>query len=331
MDAYALALRPRRFLGAEELVELGQRPATSIPTAVPPAPGSPTTPVRTIVLSRDEGMLLVRVVENIIAFAKEYVVEFQSYCPPDRWQETLRHVGTWVHEIESQVKAGKMAVTVPAEMVFRTVDLEKCISAARDARLDSAKLAFMISAGGAIGSTILGLSWLGVPAYIAGLAILLGRPLIAKFRPEPQEPYRSSLGEAVCVAAPDLGDHTDKAKVLERVILFVSRKPAHHHWGTVQPIPGPVESAACLAKGQFRVRVEGWRSDSVTIADGWKRVPLQECKARVEIAVWEPCSSAPRNTVFGPVPMDSGHEDTFWVEYVGPMTDGACRRAGPFG
>jgi hypothetical protein len=28
---------------------------------------------------------------------------------------------------------------------------------------------------------------------------------------------------------------------------------------------------------------------------------------------------------------DSNHEHSYWVEYVGPLTDGRTRRAGPFG
>lgn len=137
-------------------------------------------------VSKEEGKLLVVVVENIVAFSREFPVEFNSYCPPERWQKTLQQVGGWTQEIERQIGQGRESVAVPAEAVFRLVDLERCISAARDARLSAAKLSFTISAVGAIGSTVLGLTWLGMPAYLAGLAILLGRPLLTRYYAEPQ-------------------------------------------------------------------------------------------------------------------------------------------------
>lgn len=292
---------------------------------------APAVMPRTVTVSREEGELLIVVVENIVAFAQGFPIEFNSYCPPERWQKTLQQVGGWTQEIERQLSRGQDSVAVPAEAIFRLVDIERCISAARDARLAAAKLSFTISAVGAIGSTILGITWLGMPAYLAGLAILLGRPLLTKYYAEPQEPYKPSLaGGDGCEAEPDLGDHTDKAKILERVIV-ASPVIQKHHWGYVRPSPGHLESAVCLSKGAFRVRVEGWTGDVVEPASGWTRVSIEKCTARKEIVVWEPCELAPRSTVFGPIVETSGHPETYWVEYMGPLTGGVCRRAGPFG
>ncbi len=103
------------------------------------------------------------------------------------------------------------------------------------------------------------------------------------------------------------------------------------HWGLVRPSFGPVQAAICLAKDEFRVRIEGWFGDQVVTNPGWRRVPDSECAARRQIAVWSPCGLVPRRTQHGPVPPDSGYEDTFWIEYVGPLTAGVCRVAGPFG
>lgn len=315
-------VRRRATLGAEELIELGQV-RTPVAEAVPP-------PLRAVTLSREEGQLLVKVVENIIAFSKEYPIEFQSYCPPDRWQKALQQVGGWSHEIQSQLAAGKTTVTVPSEAVLRLVDLERCITSARDARLSSARLSFLISAGAALGGTLLGLGWLTVPAYVAGLVILLGRPLVVKYTAEPEEPYRPMLS-GDCEAHADMGDHTDKAKVLERVVLSRSPHTRVHHWGTVEVVPGPLEAGVCLAKEKHRVRVEGWRGDVVRPAPGWEKISVRECMARNVIGVWEACGADPRVTAFGPIPARSGHEETYWIEYVGPLTGGVCRRAGPFG
>jgi len=133
------------------------------------------------------------------------------------------------------------------------------------------------------------------------------------------------------VIRPRLGDHTDKRKILERVIVAAMEPVQRHHWGEVRPGHGPVQSATCLAKDQFRVRVEGWADDVVLPREGWTRVPSSECQARKQIAVWSPSGTSPRSTEYGPVPGGSGYEDSYWIEYLGPLTGGVIRVAGPFG
>src|SRR5437867_9337522 len=85
--------RPARrpSLGAEELVELGQA-----------RPGG-TPQQRAVVITASEGQLMIKVVENLISFSKDYAIEFHSYCPTDRWEMALTDVGTWIHEIERQI------------------------------------------------------------------------------------------------------------------------------------------------------------------------------------------------------------------------------------
>lgn len=299
-------------LGAEELIELGQAPQA----AITPTP-------RIVTLSHDEGVLLVKVLENIIAFAQNFPVEFHSYCPTDRWEKTLNQVGGWVKEVEKQTTAGPGPVNVPAEAVLRLVDLEKCVSAARDARLSAAKIAFSLSAAGVIADVVFGLRWVALPAYLTGLAILFGQPLRAKLSAEPQEPFRPMLG---------CGDGATPVKkvLVERVIL--ARKGLQkHHWGTALPSASTSQKAVCLSRDRYRVRAEGWKDDVIVPAGDWKKVPLEACSGEIEIAVWEPCGEDPRTTPFGPVPKKSGMVDTFWVEYTGPLTGGVCRAAGPFG
>lgn len=328
MNVLVAAPLRRAFLGAEELLELGQGQRAPAATAVQPPLGPEA---RTVALSREEGQLLIRVTENIIAFKDSYPIEFLSYCPPDRWQASATQVVTWTRQIERQIKDGAQVIAVPADAILRLVDLEKCISAARDARLSSAKLAFYLSAGGAIADIVFGLSWVSVPCYIAGLAILLGRPLLAKIKPEPEEPYKPALTGDKDQCHVNIGDHTDKNKILERVVVAGGATVQKHHWGEVRPAFGPVQAAVCLSKGRFRVRVEGWLDDTVVVNDGWGRAPLSECEVRKQIAVWSPCGMEPRNTTYGPIPRVSGHPDTYWIEYVGPLTSGLCRVAGPFG
>jgi len=321
----------RAFLGAEELLELGQVQRTPALPAATTVPSTFGPEARTVALSREEGQLIIRVTENIIAFKDSYPIEFLSYCPPDRWQASATQVVTWTRQIERQLKDGAQVIAVPADAILRLVDLEKCISAARDARLSSAKLAFFLSAGGAIADIVFGLSWVSVPCYIAGLAILLGRPLMAKLNPEPEEPYKPALAGVKDECHFSLGDHTDKRKMLERVVVANGTAVQKHHWGEVHPAFGPVQASVCLSKGRFRVRVEGWLEDTVIVNDGWERAPLSECDARKQIAIWSPCGAEPRSTPHGPIPRDSGHPDTYWIEYVGPLTGGLCRVAGPFG
>lgn len=320
----------RPYLGAEELIELGQ--AKSVAPAAAPAVAAPS---RTVLVSRAEGQLLIKVVENIIAFKDSFAIEFISYCPPERWQTTLTQVGTWVHEIEKQVNAGAQQISVPAEAVFRLVDLEKCISAARDARLTSARWAFGISAAATIATSLLGWKWVSVPAYLAGLAIIFGRPLAAKFNPDPQDPYQPVLAGKVqrfsigsCAPPRESEEEKKRVKLIERIILPAEAGMKNYYWGEVDCMGRGPESSVCIEKGRFRVRIEGWAGDIVRLVNGWEF--SRDCEQAINtIGVWEP--GMDRQTPFGPVPDRSIHEETFFVEYVGPNTGGRIRRAGPFG
>lgn len=338
--------RPQFRLGAEELIELGQPPSSGSPVSSIAALNTPiTAPARVVQISRDEGLLLVKLVEDIVSFAGANAVEFQSYCPPERWQTALTHAGTWVHEIERQLKTGAQQIPVPAESIFRIIDLEKCVSAARDARISSARLAFGLSAAGTIANVLLGWTWVSVPVYLAGLAVLFGRPLYARFSTEPEEAFKpilSGRNARPCLGGGSrmnlkkgegfsLGDHTDKTKVLERVIVALSPEEQEYHWGKVSASYGPVYRATCLSQGRFRVRVEGWSGDKISINEDWERVALRECESRNEIVVWSPSGTIPRGTPYGEIPPSSGHEETFWIEYIGPRTNGIVRVAGPFG
>lgn len=270
---------------------------------------------------------MVRVVESIIDFAEGFPLEFHSYCPFERWEKVLQSAGSGVHIIEEQLAAKKDPLMIPADSLFAIVDLEECASGARDARLSSAKLALIISAIGAVGESFLGLSWLGIPSYIISVAIVLGRPVTARVKEVPAAPFKPDT-----LQGKHLGDHTDKAKILERVIVAPLMKPQVHHWGTVVAGFGTPPMARCLMRDDWRVRVEGWEGDVVHPGAGWSFADPGLCEtARNEIAVWSPCDESPRPTDFRPVPLYSGHEETYWVEYIGPMTDGECRRAGPFG
>ena len=87
MNALQPQLSSRYALGAEELLELGQ---------------SEQAGQRIVFVSADEGRLMIKVVENIVAFIKAYPVEFHAYCPTTRWQDTMVQVGGWTREIERQ-------------------------------------------------------------------------------------------------------------------------------------------------------------------------------------------------------------------------------------
>lgn len=323
-------LRRGPSLGAEELIELGQIKSSALPTvAAPPQ-------MRMVQISASEGSLVVKTVENIVSFAQGYPIEFQSYCPTDRWQETLTQVGTWSHEVERQIQAGAKTVMIPAEAVFRLVDLEKCASAARESRLKAARWAFGLSAAGTIANVVLGISWVTVPTYIAGLAILFGGPLIARMSAVPEDPYKPSIGctkaHALSGCAPPKETDEEKAmiKLVERVILSDRPGTRDHWWGKVNCNPGGLQASTCLKKGRLRVRIEGWEGDTVIPAEGWEF--SQDCEegSLNVIAVLE-AGAKVRETGFGPVPEKSRHKETYWVEYIGPKTGGMIRRAGPFG
>lgn len=288
--------------------------------------------LRMVAVSRDEAEMMVRVVQGVVDFREVHFLEFSSYCPQERWEEVINSVSSGIGSLQGQLDENAEPIMVPAQMVFALIDLEECTSGARDARLSSGRLALIISAAGAAGETILGIPWLGIPAYIISLALVLGKPLIERSKDIPAAPFKVDTLEGARMSQPRLGDHTDKAKILERVIVANTDAPQEHWWGSVRPGRSRQPGAVCLSKDRFRVRCEGWAEDQVEYAEGWEHVPMEMCEsARHEICVWEPAENDPRDTPFGPVPDGSAFKHVFWVEYVGVLTGGAVRRAGPFG
>lgn len=304
--------------------------STEVRLAQPPV-GAPSRPVP---VSRQEAEMMVRIAKGIVKFAGDFPLEFHSYCPLERWKPILEKVFADVQSIERQLQQDVEPVMVDADTIFAMTDVEECVSGSRDKRLLTAKWALGISAFGAVVDFFLGLKYVATAAYVTSLALVLGTPLSEYAKEVPSEPFRPDVGLSGCGAppSPQLGDHTDKTKVLERVLVATTPAIQQHHWGSVMPGRRMTEGAVCLKKGKFRVRCEGWSDDVVMPAEGWEVCSDEECStARHPIAVWEPGTRPPRVTHFGAVPKDSGFENTFWVEYVGPLTDGVMRRAGPFG
>ena len=166
--------------------------------AIRPSPAVPTSssmPSRVTVISRQEAEMVLRIVQSVLNFQKGFPLEFYAYCPPDRWKPVLEKVAAGVDDIQRQLKTNATQISTSADVLFAVTDLEECVSGSRDARLSSAKTAMFISAGAAIGETLFGLSWLGLPAYIISLAIVLGRPLLERVKEVPAEPFRvDSMG-----------------------------------------------------------------------------------------------------------------------------------------
>jgi hypothetical protein len=98
-----------------------------------------------------------------------------------------------------------------------------------------------------------------------------------------------------------------------------------HWWGYV--LPGASGGRSHLAKGIFRVVVEGALPASIALADGWRHAGPGDCaNAEHAVATWSPCSAPMPPLVQGVFK----EEDGIWVEYIGPNTGGVCRRSGPF-
>lgn len=333
----------RRVLGAEELIELGQSSPVSVVPAAPVVPPASSSMAKIISINRDEAKLVLKVVDNLVEFSQSFPIEYHSYCPAERWEAALSKVGSWSAYAEQELARGSTSINIPSDVLFMLVDLERCVSSARDARLSSARWAFTISAVAGIADWLFKLTWLGLPAYLAGIAILYGRPLYAKYQAVPEEPFepvlsgrRIILGSrhtmAGCTAPPESPEEAAQVKYMERVIVPEDGGSFNHYWGVLESpgAAGRPESAVCLAKGRFRIRIEGWEGDQVMPAPGWQKAVVCEPSALNTVAVWE-VPGTPRVTSFGPAPERSRHEENFWVEYVGPLTKGSVRRAGPFG
>jgi len=152
----------------------------------------------------------------------------------------------------------------------------------------------------------------------------------------PARPGRSSCmsGESQCeIIALKLQEeektNPERRKVLERVVVATGPRMQRYHWGSVQVFPSRRQSAIYLKKDRFRVRVEGWEGDIVKPEKGWDFCDPDDCNGQIVIATWS--NRNPAETLWGPVSEDSGHENTYWVEYVGPRTGPINRRSGPFG
>jgi hypothetical protein len=155
--------------------------------------GQSDSQIRTVTISREEAQMLARIVESVAKFAKDFPLEFYSYCPPDRWKPVLEQAGQGIHDVQSQLSAGHDPIIVSAGVLTSVMDIEECVSGSRDQRLDSAKWALGISAAGAIAQTVFGISWLALPAYITSLAIVLGRPLWEMVKPNPAGPFKPDV------------------------------------------------------------------------------------------------------------------------------------------
>lgn len=295
---------------ADLLLELGQGPVLA------PSP----TPGQTIQISSEEGELIVRAVEDVIAFANENPIEFHAYCPPDDWKPILNRVGTMTQAIERHRGAGP--VSIPRDGLLALFDLQECLIGARDEKLSAVKTTLVVSAGAAIVGTFLAIPWLSIPAYIVSLGIIFGKPLLMRLQGERPEPFKIGCG------GPSLGDHTAKGRIVERVAVPALPGATAYWWGSVaSPGIGHLETV-CLGKGTFRVHVEGRRGLVLDLAPGWEVLPRSACAQPAKtISVWEPCGTPP------PVgtPPSSGYSESFWVDYWGPSTGTICRTAGPFG
>jgi len=114
--------------------------------------------------------------------------------------------------------------------------------------------------------------------------------------------------------------------VLERVIVHQGAEKQQHYWGSVEPSHHGSPKTVCLTNGQYHVRVEGYADDQIRLNQGWDTVKSGECERNRAVVVWED----PPDDNFDRIPSDSGLTETYWVEYVGVLTAGVTRRAGPF-
>ncbi len=288
---------------------LGQGPVL----APSPAPG------QTIQISAEEGELVVRAVEDVIGFANDNPIEFHAYCPPGDWQPILDRVGAMTQAIERHRGAG--SISIPRDGLLALFDLQECLIGARDEKLSAVKTTLVVSAGAAIAGTFLALPWLSIPAYIVSLGIIFGKPLLMRLQGERPEPFKIGCGAR-------LGDHTAKGKIVERVVVPGLPRAGRYWWGAVVDPGRGARANLCLGKETFRVEVEGREGLAVDLASGWQILDPSDCDRPTKtIVVWEPCGSPPPPGT----PPSSGFAESFWVDYWGPATGGACRTAGPFG
>lgn len=170
---------------------IGQQAALPSLPAVKPAASAYS---RTVALSPAEAEMLVRIVKGIVSFAKSYPLEFYGYCPMTRWQGVVEKIDAGIGQVAAQLDAKKNPVLADGDAIMSAMDLEECISGAKDARLSTGKWTLTLSAAGAAADTLFGISWLALPLYIISLALYLGRPIIERVKEVPAAPFKVDTG-----------------------------------------------------------------------------------------------------------------------------------------
>jgi len=130
-------------------------------------------------LTREGAELLQRTIDGIVEFAESYPIEFSAYCPADRFDGILPIIGRAQETITAQLlDEGRQNIIVPKDAALAVLDMEECISGAKDRRVTNTRLAFVTSVGGGIVASLVGLSIIKTVAVIAGIGFLVVKPIV---------------------------------------------------------------------------------------------------------------------------------------------------------
>ena len=130
----------------------------------------------TIILTPEEADLFLRTLDGIVAFAKDYPLEFQAFCNPEKFQGVIDVIAKAEGALRAQITSGTRERRIESDAVGALLDLEECVTGARDARLANARIALFTVVGGGIAASLLGLSALSTIGGITAIGILILGP-----------------------------------------------------------------------------------------------------------------------------------------------------------
>ena len=154
-------------------------------------------------LPAEGARLLLRTIDSIVKFAQDFPIEFTAYCKPERFERVLKTLATTQVMVRTQLDRGDDPVTVPEEAALSLLDMEECISAAKDKRVDNTRLAFITLGGGSLAAWLTGFDPIATVASFAGVGFLLAKPFVESTQLAESDVFRQSLsGGAAETASP---------------------------------------------------------------------------------------------------------------------------------
>ena len=127
-------------------------------------------------LDRQEAELFVRSLGAIVEFAGSYPLEFHVFCSPSKFEGAIKIVSEAERTARKQLEEGRTSVAIRGDAPLALMDLQECVSGAKNERLENARAAIFTSAGGGILAAIAGFPTIATIASLLAVSFLVLTP-----------------------------------------------------------------------------------------------------------------------------------------------------------